>query len=84
MPALGSPLGHKIASKICNMTLPKPKMHPIAFQHGLSSTKSDPMMAPETRGIACLSPKMASELLLHGKPFNQTTSTNQWKINMCS
>ena len=60
MLALGSHLGHKMASKICKLIFPKPKMHPIASQHGLPSTNNDPKMALETLGMACLSPKMAS------------------------
>ena len=53
----------------------------IASQHGLPNTNSDPKMAPETPGMACFAPKIASELPLQGKPIDKKTCKNQSENN---
>ena len=59
MLALGSPFGHKMASKICNMSLPKPKMHHMASQDCLPSPNMAPKMTPQTPGMALIAPIIA-------------------------
>ena len=55
MLARGSRFGHNMASKICNMTLARPKMHHTAPQHGFPSPQNGPENGSEDLGIA-LSP----------------------------
>ena len=46
MLAIGSTLGHKMPSKICNMSLPRPEMHHLASQHGLPNPQNGPQDGP--------------------------------------
>ena len=55
----GSLLGHKMASKICNMSLPRPKLNYIASQDGLPIPKMAPKMAPEALGMSFFAPTIA-------------------------
>ena len=50
----------------------------MAFQ----TPKMAPKMAPEALGMACLAPKMASELPLRSKPIDQKPSETIWKTNI--
>ena len=59
MLALGSPFGHKMASKICNMSLPRPKMHHTASQLAFQAPHMASKMAAQTPGMALLAPIIA-------------------------
>ena len=52
----------------------------MAFQ----TPKLAPTMAPQTPRMACLAPKMTSELPLQSKPIDQKPSENLWGINILS